>query len=106
MAKHTPGPWEFSLYFPGSKVKKLGNDGSAYVTANDVGSICTVLPIKKAKRGQGHLLDDEERDANAKLIAACPSMYDALQKIANGDYDNAHDPKAAAKIALAALPTL
>ena len=56
----------------------------------------------------------EEIEANANLISEAfnvahetgltpRQLLDVLRTIANGDYDNAHDPKAAARIARAAI---
>lgn len=38
-----------------------------------------------------------------KIEIGVHELLDALQTIANGDYDNAHDPLAAAKIARAVI---
>lgn len=45
-------------------------------------------------------ISERERDA---ALARVAKLEEALRKIENGEYDNAHDPKCAAKIACAAL---
>lgn len=58
----------------------------------DDGSIGISIPVENIGRGHWR----KARPADERL-------REALQKIANGEYDNAHDCKAAAKIARAAL---
>ena len=90
MAKFTESPWQFRKYLnePGDiellrsigqePVRALNNDGSASITSNH-GRIATVdLRREDVKRTERYGADDEERDANARLIAAAPAMYAAL----------------------------
>ena len=102
MAKFTEGPWIFRQYLgePGDvdllrsigkePIHALNNDGSASITSNN-GRIATVdIRREDVKRTERYGADDEERDANARLIAAAPDMYGALlnaQQYINGDDD-------------------
>lgn len=81
--KHTPGPWSFKpfggtdaeiaeLQQMGLKpLRMIMNNGAVAVTHAD-GRICEVDCQSPYKRGAGHLAECEERDANARLIAAAP----------------------------------
>jgi hypothetical protein len=70
-AEYTPGPWEIDDTAPNSYLRIIGNiDGDAY----DDGSprhiythVCDVL-------------DNEQEEANARLIAAAPELLDALEE--------------------------
>jgi hypothetical protein len=68
MSKHTPGPWEF--------------DGQSYIWSDmAIGKMIAQI------RGWGWLQKEgeeeaiAEQEANARLIAAAPEMYEALKKI-------------------------
>lgn len=73
MSGHTPGPWTTNY---------MGN-GEWEVVANgpdrdDVAGICIVAG------GLGTVLEDGrdyESDANARLIAAAPELYDSLKEL-------------------------
>jgi hypothetical protein len=68
-AKHTPGPW-------------ANVDGDIYDVTDD-GNFG--IPLLRTERGNyrswGRSLTDEEREANAALIAAAPAMFEALKYI-------------------------
>ena len=69
--KHTPGPWHNTEHFSDDK-----HDG--HLIVSDGG--CNVANIWHAK----HIATPDriaEQDANAKLIAAAPEMYAALEEI-------------------------
>ena len=68
---HTPGPWRVSTI-------GLMNDGALPVSS-DQGQIARVSAQADFPRGQGHNSECAERDANARLIAAAPDMYAALE---------------------------
>ena len=91
MSKHTPGPWEIDWYICRDEGKELWrvprSIGPAGVDHNHwAGNYITV---------------DE---AEARLIAASPTMYEALKLIANTDpVDAALDPQRAVRIACAAI---
>lgn len=83
-AKHTPGPW-------------ANVDGDIYDVTDD-GNFG--IPLMRTERGNyrswGRRLTDEEREANAALIAAAPAMFEALkyalpiiEKYAHTQGDNA-----------------
>ena len=75
MSKHTPGPWHVGM--------RSGNNGNTVYAYNGESehfdqSICTVYGIylyKSAKETK-----DNPGAANARLIAAAPEMYEALQR--------------------------
>lgn len=54
----------------------MGNNGERYITGPD-GGLAHVLPTVQPKRGKGYGHVDEERDANARLIAAAPAYANA-----------------------------
>lgn len=92
--KHSPGSWEYRPYFQDDEniaelrkhglepTRRLSNDGKAIVTArsgDDSKPIAHIECQTVFKRGQGHLADCAERDANARLIAAAPDMLAACK---------------------------
>lgn len=71
---HTPGPWSISkIHVDGL----YGNNGEAFVIAEDR-RVCAVDCEATFKRGQGYLAQCDERDANARLIAAAPELLEAV----------------------------
>lgn len=92
--KHTPGPWEVAVYGMSpetvEKLRECGieptriltNDGQVPIMAGageDKDRIALVDCQTVYKRGQGHKAECEVRDANARLIAAAPTMYDFIE---------------------------
>lgn len=77
---HTPGPW---------RLGPIHSDGSFAIHSNK-GSIVHAIPF-------GSTLQD--RDANARLIAAAPEMLEALELVhqALADYCDEHDGKHAVR---------
>jgi hypothetical protein len=69
MSKHTPGPWE-------ARGKAIVVRGSPRWNNAYNGRICNVQGA-----GEGDNKINETAKANARLIAAAPAMYEALQKI-------------------------
>jgi hypothetical protein len=59
-------------------IRFINNDGSVPVTSEDA-RICVVDCQTPFKRGQGHRAECEKRDAHARLIAAAPDMFEALE---------------------------
>ena len=80
MSKHTPGPWK--VHYEGS--------GDFVVYSGDV-EIGTAWSQHAHFMGSGEA--ELSNEANAHLIAAAPEMFDALERIANGDIgpSNAND---------------
>ena len=69
MSKHTPGPWGIS------PIKKYAHDGPGiYPKGAD-------LPVAVVR---SILRKEEERQANARLIAAAPDMLEALELAVDG----------------------
>lgn len=74
--KFTPGPWALG--------QLRDNDGNVPIKtmrprADESVRVAMVDRCAPCKRGQGWKLEiDTERDANARLIAAAPEMYEAL----------------------------
>lgn len=69
MAKHTPGPWKFE-----GKRARIP-DEARIITYGTGKHLAYALDFNRFDR-------DEEADANARLIAAAPTMLDALKVIA------------------------
>lgn len=71
---HTPGPW---LYASGMIWKEGNPDGREYPEDNP-----RTYPIARCDRETPET-SPCERDANARLIAAAPALFEALQRIAD-----------------------
>jgi hypothetical protein len=88
---HTPGPWKHA-----DRWGDFGNGGQPHADA----------PIGQASRFSYAVADDdgfvvahccnplitmdaERSEANARLIAACPNMYDYVKMMADGGCENA-----------------
>jgi hypothetical protein len=73
-ARHTPGPWRKCIGF--------FSDGRAIVDAGRGTSDVAWIPHRH--EDSPHM--DEVRDANARLIAAAPLLFSALQRIVRNGY--------------------
>jgi len=75
--KHTPGPWEVVSFedmgYKYHDIKKRYSESSG-----DVGEVCTVSPYAG---GYAEVVDDDEIEANARLIAAAPDLLEVLLKV-------------------------
>lgn len=106
MTSFTPGPWRFQKFAHSDEdmvqlqslgmepVRLLTNDGMATVSAEDEeGSkpVARVVCQTPYKRGQGYKADCAERDANARLIAAAPDMYEALKELMSSGLSELND---------------
>ena len=97
-AKWSPGPWLFErqeIYEQSAKLtgKSLAehegffrdNDGAWAIVGPDESGRVAVATFKgKAKRGAAWNAPDPEGQANARLIAAAPELYAALEKAVTG----------------------
>lgn len=93
---HSPAPWTSRVYFQNDdeihEARKLGieptraltNEGARIVMAGET-RVALVDCQTKFKRGQGHVADCAERDANARLIAAAPDLLAAIKPLAFAD---------------------
>ena len=73
MSEHTPGPWVLSgPYGTHSKWWMIHESG-------------TEPPNDRDENGEyrGHIADDIESEANARLIAAAPALLDACEAVAD-----------------------
>jgi hypothetical protein len=112
-ARHTPGPWvaclgRFELSNSGQRAIVAGADG-------DVGRPHIAFASSRIARPRGTPYDaaDDERDANARLLAAAPALLDAAEHAQCAcsvrERDSGHlvgcwMPALLAAIALATLP--
>lgn len=80
---HTPGPWEVSF------TDCLGRPAS----------YCRIRPINKKMFGHFtsleiatmNMMDEDEQQANARLISAAPELLAALDELTNGYAGNGWD---------------
>lgn len=91
-AKHTKGPWQYHSRLSGSEnhrgFRVYGPGASGW-------TIAELMPVDE---------DGIEGEANAKLIAAAPSLLEALQLIASTHpMDAALDPQRAVRVAREAI---
>jgi len=75
MSKHTPGPWHVGVV---EKMEVLSDHGRLRLEPGGT----TLYPICKVV-----MFDREEDEANARLIAAAPEMYEALRELLDCDED-------------------
>lgn len=68
MSNHTPGPW---------RLKSLNVMGEWEILTDNEWSIATTAGCC----GANNLEDESESDANARLIAAAPALYEAAKKV-------------------------
>jgi len=73
--KHSPGPWTYTLGNYGARTPTFGYS---------VKSESRDMPVSSAGvyvRGTLHDYTPEELEANARLIAAAPELYEALRDL-------------------------
>lgn len=73
-SKHTPGPWDFGNTHRDDQKLILSKGGKGKY-------ICTVQIHQTPRAFGAH--EEPERDANARLIAAAPELFAALDRIQN-----------------------
>jgi len=79
MGTHTPGPWSF---------KRCATDPTIFQLLDAMGRV-----IGHPRRGTGSSAEAAEFEANARLIAAAPDLYAALNELANAvDEEQSSDP--------------
>jgi len=91
---HTPGPWDFPMFAISDEdremAERLGmevprfhhNDGAVSIMAgsgDERKAVANVLCQTRFKRGEGYRTVCNERDANARLVAAAPDLLAALK---------------------------
>lgn len=63
---------------------RMGNMGERYISRESGEGIAHVLPLHTPRRGKGYLLEDAERDANARRLVAC---WNAMEGIPTEDIE-------------------
>ena len=89
MSKFTPGPWRITTDAQGFP---------QHLVAEGYTTVCSFLTSVK------RMCPYEQIDANVKLIAAAPALYEALEKLArlgNGEHYGNSDGNMIARAALA-----
>jgi uncharacterized protein (DUF1810 family) len=94
MSKFTPGPWVHKGY--GAIV---GGPAEEYVNGSAQQQIAMCFGPRLAKDED----PVETRDANARLIAAAPDMYEALRAVVDNYYNGEGDEQSVARLARAVL---
>lgn len=91
-AQHTPGPWRLELEDGGMGVfPTVGSDtfsdvdAIAYVEMIPDRDCCLVDDVARLRR------DQEEAQANARLIAASPTLYEFVRKLADEGSKDANE---------------
>lgn len=79
MSKHSNGPWKWEGEF------NFTNGGARIVTDEGGNAVAHVLPVADRKRGAAYDAPDEERDANARLIAMAPDLFSAAYAAITGN---------------------
>ena len=87
----TPGPWEAqSIDWDGPE------RGEAFIVGGNLGGLVGAALPWPSEVAEGPLYEFPRVAANARLIAAAPEMYEALNEIFNeldGRYDGAPDSR-------------
>ena len=89
--KHTPGPW--------TATKTRNNDGDLAINYTDADGDTTPIAWARlirrdVKRGQAWNAADDERGANARLIAAAPDLLAACKAALDSISDTSGDWRA------------
>lgn len=112
MSKATPGPYTSRKYHGSDEdlallkeygrepVPALTNEGQRFIMAGEK-RIALVDCQVRYKRGQGHKVECEERDANTALFCAAPDLLDALKDIVSRNEIQSWFDLAQAKAAIA-----
>ena len=74
--KYTPGPWRVGT-------AGIRNDGTRPIIAGDR-RVALAECMVEFKRGEGWKTECPEREANARLIAAAPTLLETLEGITSG----------------------
>lgn len=99
MGKHTPGPWEVGGPYPSTSVIACVDVGCGWP---DPQPPCYEPICILDQRIEGE--QNQQAQANARLIAAAPDLYSALQMwLCYATNVNAVDPKELAQSTMAAL---
>ena len=81
-AKHTPGPWFIEHLDWAQK-------GHVFISAKDHGELAQVVWLMENDEIMGR--NSPEKEANARLIAAAPTMLEALQDCREALRRTGHD---------------
>lgn len=93
MNKHTPGPWKIGWW----KHSFESHHGASIRLGNGF----IIAGVFSGKRDW--LQKDRKAEANARLIAAAPDLYEALKRIAKAFEDDSRDVLIMYQIAMLAI---